>query len=74
MGLSAGSHASRSLIFSANTLGVQWNIPQDQFQFQIVRPVQSVLTKRILLNSLAKTYDPLGFVSSFVLPLKIMKQ
>lgn len=48
------------------TLGIQWCIESDSFQFKIVlndRP----LTRRGVLSTLSSVYDPLGLISPFIL-------
>lgn len=47
------------------TLGIQWCVESDSFQFSIVlndRP----LTRRGVLSTLSSVYDPLGLISPFV--------
>jgi len=54
-------------------LGLQWEQRQDVFSFKIDLP-PPVLTKRGLLSTIAKIYDPLGFVGPVVIMLKILLQ
>ena len=54
-------------------LGMQWNVDTDQFEFRTSiknRPA----TRRGILSVASSTYDPLGFVSPFVLPAKVLLQ
>ncbi|KAK3085303.1 hypothetical protein FSP39_001304 [Pinctada imbricata] len=48
------------------TLGIQWCVESDSFQFRIIlsdRP----FTRRGVLSTLSSVYDPLGFVAPFIL-------
>ena len=47
-------------------LGIQWNIPDDSFTFNI-QVNRRPLTKRKMLSIISSIYDPLGPVSPFVL-------
>ena len=54
-------------------LGIQWNIETDSFECDIqvkTRP----FTRRGILSIMSSVYDPLGFVSPFNLPAKIILQ
>ena len=54
-------------------LGVRWNITSDKFGYKIVvkdRPA----TRRGILSVVSSIYDPLGFVSPFVLVAKFILQ
>ena len=55
------------------TLGVRWNAETDRFVFQLQLPSRSV-TRRGLLSSVSSLYDPIGFVSPWLLPGKILLQ
>ena len=48
------------------TLGVQWNIESDAFQFRITLS-DKPLTRRGILSTISSVYDPLGFISPVVL-------
>ncbi|XP_063437322.1 uncharacterized protein LOC134718616 [Mytilus trossulus] len=48
------------------TLGIQWCIESDSFQFRI-ELTNKPLTRRGILSTLSSVYDPLGFLSPFVL-------
>lgn len=48
------------------TLGVQWNIQSDTFQFNIVLN-DKPLTRRGILSTVSSIYDPLGFISPVIL-------
>ncbi|XP_052071218.1 uncharacterized protein LOC127709652 [Mytilus californianus] len=47
-------------------LGIQWCIESDSFQFRI-ELTNKPLTRRGILSTLSSVYDPLGFLSPFVL-------
>ena len=47
-------------------LGLLWNMERDCFQFDI-SPVTKPLTRRGLLSVVSSVYDPMGFVSPFIL-------
>ena len=54
-------------------LGVQWDVQLDVFKFQICvreRPT----TRRGILSVMSSIYDPLGFITPVVLPVKQMLQ
>jgi hypothetical protein len=50
-------------------LGMKWDVELDQFGYKIVVK-DKPLTKRGLLSVVSSVYDPLGFVSPFILPAK----
>ena len=54
-------------------LGVRWDTESDKFGVKI-KMKRGCLTKRGLLTILSSVYDPLGFVSPFVLRGNIMFQ
>ena len=47
-------------------LGIQWNIPDDSFTFNI-QVNRRPLTRRKMLSMISSIYDPLGLASPFVL-------
>ena len=47
-------------------LGVQWCIESDQFQFRVTLSNQPV-TRRGVLSTIASVFDPLGFLSPYIL-------
>ena len=59
-------------------LGVSWDISKDIFQFDLMDLVNFVKssppTKRSILKSSAKIFDPLGLLSPFVMGIKILFQ
>ena len=48
------------------TLGLQWNIESDSFQFRIVLK-ERPLTRRGVLSTVSQVYDPLGFIAPVIL-------
>lgn len=53
-------------------LGVQWDVEKDTLGFR--RGKETSNTRRGVLSFVASIYDPLGLVSPFVLPARIMLQ
>ena len=54
-------------------LGTGWNSEKDVFYFQNSDiPIGLVPTKRIVLSSTARLYDPLGFLALFTMSLKML--
>lgn len=54
-------------------LGIQWNVENDEFGFQVKVP-KSPSTRRGILSAVSSTYDPLGFVCPIVLAGKQILQ
>ena len=55
------------------TLGIQWDTTQDAFNFS-VEEQEKPYTRRGLLSVIASLYDPLGFISPFILKGKQILQ
>ncbi|XP_073959385.1 uncharacterized protein [Choristoneura fumiferana] len=59
-------------------LGLLWNVNRDTLTLNItedhLNPVSPVDTKRKLLRTLARIYDPCGFVCPLILPMKLLFQ
>ena len=59
-------------------LGLIWGCEEDLIKFDLLKLVQSLedkrLTKRNLLSTLAKMFDPLGLVSCVIVLMKILFQ
>lgn len=53
------------------TLGIQWNQTDDVFTFSINFQDPEKPTKRSTLSSIAKLFDPLGFLSPIIVMAKI---
>uniref|UniRef100_A0A0A9Z001 Integrase catalytic domain-containing protein n=1 Tax=Lygus hesperus TaxID=30085 RepID=A0A0A9Z001_LYGHE len=52
-----------------NILGLQWDPAKDTFQFTITPPAP-IFTKRGILSTVARLYDPLGFLTPTILLMK----
>jgi hypothetical protein len=60
---------------SVKILGLHWNQGLDCFCYQGIEIDPSLtLTKRLVLSFIAKLFDPLGFLSPFVITLKLLFQ
>ena len=58
-----------------SALGVAWNLHEDVLLFRMPRPTMNMTTtKRLALSVLMSTYDRLGLVVPFLLPLKLFVQ
>ncbi|GFY23095.1 uncharacterized protein TNCV_3763351 [Trichonephila clavipes] len=55
-------------------LGIIWNSKEDTFRINISPPNEVIPTKRQLLSTIAQIYDPLEFLSSTTIQLKILMQ
>ncbi|MDD9341209.1 MAG: A17 family peptidase, partial [Providencia heimbachae] len=55
-------------------LGLLWNPFRDTFQFSAPNSLQSPYTKRSILSSIAKIFDPLGLLAPVVLKAKLIIQ
>ena len=54
-------------------LGVQWNLKEDEFAFDVSLP-QRPLTRRGVLSAVSSLFDPLGFVAPITLEPKLLLQ
>lgn len=70
------SHEEGSLIISnaTSTLGIGWSPMFDQLNFQIEYLAPPTLTKRSILSSTFKIFDPLGLLSLCTIKPKILLQ
>ena len=59
-------------------LGLTWDYERDTLKFKLSRLLDSIggkpITKRILLGSIAKIYDPLGLITPMTTPMKVLFQ
>lgn len=55
-------------------LGINWNPLNDSFQFQVSKNDAVPGTKRAVLSSIAKLYDPLGWVTPVTIAAKVFMQ
>ena len=58
---------------SNRALGVVWSLEADEFRFELAEKSKPV-TRRGMLSTLSSFYDPLGFISPYLLPGKIILQ
>ena len=56
------------------TLGIAWNSQDDVFTIQVTDSRRLHLTKRNVLRKIATVFDPLGFISPFIVIAKILLQ
>ena len=59
---------------SIKTLGLSWQPKKDIFHFRIELKNSINMTKRELISEVARIYDPFGWLSPVVLPLKVLFQ
>ncbi|XP_051169750.1 uncharacterized protein LOC127287070 [Leptopilina boulardi] len=60
---------------NSKTLGVMWDIKQDNLCFEVaLGRKEPVTSKRIMLSEIAKLYDPLGLVAPVITYAKIKMQ
>lgn len=57
-----------------NVLGLTWNPALDVFQFKISPPSSPPNTKRSILSTIAKFFDPMGWVSPVTVTAKMFIQ
>ena len=60
-------------LINERALGMQWNMQSDNFGFAI-KLMKKPHTRRGILSIISSLYDPLGFLSPFILPAKKMLQ
>ncbi|XP_055840854.1 uncharacterized protein LOC129908416 [Episyrphus balteatus] len=56
------------------TLGIKWLPASDSFTFQWTQSKTAEVTKRTILSTIAKLFDPLGWISPCVISAKIIMQ
>lgn len=68
------NQASRTLDGHATikTLGIHWSPTEDQFSYKLNFDIDDTATKRKLLSTTARLYDPLGYIAPVVVRAKIM--
>ncbi|XP_065193163.1 uncharacterized protein LOC135824359 [Sycon ciliatum] len=60
---------------AVKTLGVAWKAAEDHFTFHYTAPeFPDGMTKRALLRKIATVFDPLGFISPFIIRAKTLLQ
>jgi len=57
-----------------HSLGLSWNLYEDAFEFSFSRTSLETVTKRQVLSSIAKLFDPLGLISPVIIKAKILMQ
>ncbi|XP_036140647.1 uncharacterized protein LOC118644911 [Monomorium pharaonis] len=55
-------------------LGLNWNPSIDNFQFSVTPTTTTIITKRNILSTVAKLFDPLGFLAPVTINAKILIQ
>ncbi|XP_071570688.1 uncharacterized protein [Temnothorax nylanderi] len=55
-------------------LGLSWNAVSDSFEFNFELPTLKTVTKRTVLSTIAKFFDPIGFLSPITVVGKIFVQ
>lgn len=58
----------------ALTLGLQWNSQDDTFQLNVITTKQFKITKRCILSTIARIFDPLGIIAPITVTAKIYMQ
>jgi len=56
------------------TLGMQWNVINDEFQYDINVTNTRKVTKRNMLSALSKIFDPLGLLGPITLTARVLIQ
>jgi len=56
------------------TLGMHWNATNDEFQYDINVSNHNKVTKRIMLSTMSKIFNPLGLLGPITLTAKILIQ
>ncbi|CAK1581044.1 unnamed protein product [Parnassius mnemosyne] len=64
---------SDDISITLKVFGVQWGSAEDYFTYS-VSPVNVEFTKRSILSHVARIYDPLGWLSPFILLAKLLLQ
>ena len=58
-----------------HVLGVEWKPGEDVFSFAgVCVPEEVTVTKRVILSFIARMFDPLGFLSPYIMTLKLLFQ
>ena len=59
---------------AVKTLGVQWKPEAENFTFYFKKVDEAILTKRLALSTLAKIFDPLGWLAPITTLAKLYIQ
>ncbi|GFT51416.1 pro-Pol polyprotein [Nephila pilipes] len=69
---------NNSGVQSSKVLGIPWNVIHDYFTIDVKGLLEldtsKPVTKRIVLQSAGKIYDPVGFLSPYTIKLKCLLQ
>ncbi|GFT83888.1 pro-Pol polyprotein [Nephila pilipes] len=69
---------NNSRVQSSKVLGIPWNVIHDYFTIDVKGLIEldtsKPVTKRIVLQSAGKIYDPVGFLSPYTIKLKCLLQ
>lgn len=57
-----------------HVLGLRWNSVLDTFQFEIQLSTSKIITKRTILSTISRIFDPLGLISPVIITSKILLQ
>lgn len=55
-------------------LGIQWDPNSDSFSYKTIMPSDKAITKRTILSTIARLFDPCGFVNPVILRFKLILQ
>ncbi|KAK5969552.1 hypothetical protein GCK32_011694 [Trichostrongylus colubriformis] len=58
---------------SASVLGIRWDFENDTLTIRLKTACAQVNTKRSALRALAATYDPMGLLTPFLVPAKVIR-
>ena len=72
-GISGNSVRKGDQLPIGRALGLHWDADSDTLLFKVV-PTNKPPTKRGILSMVSSLFDPLGFVSPFILPVKVLLQ
>ncbi|XP_077270788.1 uncharacterized protein LOC143901992 [Temnothorax americanus] len=59
---------------TVHVLGLSWNALTDSFEFTFELPTLTTITKRTVMSTIAKFFDPMGFLSPVTIVGKIFVQ
>ena len=60
--------------YKIKALGVSWKPNKDIFCFSTALPELTLLTKRTLLSTISKLFDPMGLLAPFIINFKCLMQ
>ena len=59
---------------STKALGLEWDVTSDCFHLTVEWPSVNVITKRVLVSDIAKTFDVMGWFTPTIISMKILLQ